>query len=85
MKAPTLAATAAILFCSQTLAEPVNINTADASSIASALDGIGQRKAMAIVDYRQQHGPFLTPDDIVLVRGIGQSTLEKNKADILVK
>ena len=40
------------------LAGPVNINTADAGTIAAELDGIGLAKAKAIVEYRKKHGPF---------------------------
>ena len=81
----TLAALAAFTFSSITAASPVNINTAQASEIADALNGIGLSKAQAIVDYRAAYGNFSQADEIVFVRGIGESTYEKNKDDILVK
>jgi competence protein ComEA len=81
----TLAALAAFTFSSLTAAAPVNINTAQASEIADALNGIGLTKAQAIVDYRSAYGQFSQADEIVFVRGIGESTYEKNKSDILVK
>jgi competence protein ComEA len=81
----TLAALAAFTFSSITAASPVNINTAQASEIADALNGIGLSKAQAIVDYRAAYGNFSQADEIVFVRGIGESTYEKNKKDILVK
>ena len=81
----TLAALAAFTFSSLTAAAPVNINTAQASEIADALNGIGLSKAQAIVDYRSAYGDFSQADEIVFVRGIGESTYEKNKSDILVK
>ena len=65
-------------------AGPVNINTADANSIARELQGVGIAKAQAIVDYRAKNGDFAAPEDILNVKGIGQSILEKNKNDILV-
>ena len=37
---------------------PVNVNTASAEEIAEGLDGVGLRKAEAIIDYREQNGPF---------------------------
>ncbi len=40
------------------LAGPVNLNTADAATLARELDGIGPAKAQAIVEYRQKNGPF---------------------------
>ncbi|NCF38307.1 MAG: helix-hairpin-helix domain-containing protein [Gammaproteobacteria bacterium] len=81
----TLAALAAFAISSITSAAPVNINTASASEIAEALNGIGLSKAQAIVEYREAYGEFSRADEIVFVRGIGESTFEKNKSDILVK
>ena len=65
-------------------AGPVNINTADASTIASELKGVGLAKARAIVEYRKKHGPFQRPGDLSLVKGIGERTVEINRADIQV-
>ena len=65
-------------------AGPININTADADVIARELQGIGMAKAQAIVDYRAKNGDFAAPEDLLNVKGIGQSILEKNRADILV-
>ena len=53
-------------------AGPVNVNTADAATLASELDGIGPAKAQAIVEYRQQNGPFRSADDLLKVQGIGE-------------
>lgn len=66
-------------------AAPVNINTATAEEIADALNGIGIKKAQAIVDYREKNGAFSTAEDLTQVKGIGDKTVEKNKADILLK
>jgi competence protein ComEA len=66
------------------LASPVNVNTADAQAIAEALQGVGLSKAQAIVEYREKHGPFKSADDLTLVKGIGERTVEINRADILV-
>ncbi|HEY1588709.1 MAG TPA: ComEA family DNA-binding protein [Rhodanobacter sp.] len=65
-------------------ATPVNINKADAATIASSLDGIGQSKAQAIVAWRDAHGPFKSADDLAQVKGIGQATLERNRTAILL-
>tara|TARA_R110002074_G_scaffold51258_2_gene129626 strand:- start:42 stop:302 length:261 start_codon:yes stop_codon:yes gene_type:complete len=81
----TLAAIAVFAVSSLANATPVNINTASASEIAEALNGIGLSKAQAIVDFRQNNGLFSSAEQIVSVRGIGESTFMKNKADILVK
>ena len=77
---PTLAA---MLLLSQLVyAEPVNINTADATALAKALNGIGPAKAKAIVSYRDKNGPFKTVDQLAMVEGITQKLIDKNRADI---
>ena len=60
-------------------AEPatVNINTATVETLA-ALDGVGEAKAQAIIDYRSKNGPFQSAEDLVQVSGIGERTLQKN-------
>ena len=63
-------------------AEPVNVNTADASALAKALNGIGPAKAKAIVTYREKNGPFKSVDQLAMVEGITQKLIDKNRADI---
>lgn len=65
-------------------ATPVNVNKADAATLASSLDGIGPTKAAAIVAYREEHGPFKSADDLTHVKGIGPATLERNRSAILL-
>jgi competence protein ComEA len=63
-------------------AEPVNINTADATALAKALNGIGPAKAKAIVSYREKNGPFKSADQLAMVEGISQKLIDRNRADI---
>ena len=63
----------------------ININTADAEAIASALSGVGQKKAELIVKYRDQHGPFKSVDELARVKGIGNALLEKNRDRVTVE
>lgn len=63
-------------------AAPVNINTADANTIAKSLKRIGPEKAKAIVEYREQHGKFQSLADLTKVHGIGVRTVEMNADDI---
>jgi competence protein ComEA len=77
---PTLAAT--LLLTQVVLAEPVNINTADAAALAKALNGVGPAKAKAIVSYREKNGPFKTVDQLAMVEGMTQKIIDKNRADI---
>lgn len=65
-------------------ATQVNINTADAETIAKSLDGIGLTKAKAIVAYREEHGPFKNVDDLSQVKGIGPATLQRNHDAIML-
>lgn len=66
------------LACAPLLAE-ININTASEQEIAEELQNIGLSKASAIIRYREDNGPFKTVDEIAKVRGIGMSTVEKNR------
>lgn len=63
-------------------ASPVNVNTADADTIAASLDGVGQVKAEAIVAYREAHGSFDSAQAVGKVKGIGEATLEDNREAI---
>jgi competence protein ComEA len=61
----------------------VNINTADETQL-TALQGIGPTKAKAITQYRQEHGPFKSVDDLKKVAGIGDKTLAALKPFLTV-
>jgi competence protein ComEA len=62
----------------------VNVNQATAEEMAALLNGVGLKKAQAIVDYREEFGQFKVLDDIVNVKGIGNSILEKNRSRLLL-
>ena len=62
--------------------ERVDVNTADAETIARVLIGVGQTKAEAIVAYREENGRFEDVEDLALVRGIGEATVKRNEARI---
>ena len=57
----------------------VNINAADAQTLAKKLKGIGASRAEEIVRHRETYGPFASVDEIMEVKGIGQSTLDSNR------
>jgi competence protein ComEA len=65
-------------------ATPVNINQADAPTIARSLDGVGASRAEAIVAWRDAHGPFKKADDLRHVKGIGKATIERNRDAFLL-
>lgn len=60
-------------------AGPVDINSADAATLARELKGVGPARAEAIVAWREANGPFRSPEDLVLVQGIGERVLEDNR------
>ena len=61
------------------LANPVDINSADAATLAASLTGVGEARARAIVAYREQHGPFRRVEDLKQGRGIGDHVLQVNR------
>ena len=65
-------------------AAPVDINSADAQTLAASLNGIGMSKANAIVEYRTANGEFKSIADLSLVKGIGERTVYKNRDDIVL-
>jgi competence protein ComEA len=69
----------------EAISDPVvNINTAESERLVDDLVGIGPQKALAIVHYRQQHGPFKQVEDLALVSGIGAKTVEQNRSRMTV-
>jgi competence protein ComEA len=63
----------------------ININTADAKTLATELDGIGPSKAEAIVEYRKAHGPFKSVDALTKVKGIGEAFIKANREHLTVE
>ena len=78
----TLFITAIFLFSSVVFAGKVNINDATVEQIATAMTGVGESKAKAIVEYRTSHGKFKSIQDLENVDGIGSKTVDKNKDNI---
>ena len=66
-------------------AGPVDVNTADAATIARELNGIGSARAEAIVEYRNEYGAFQSADELMNVAGIGQHILDANRTNILLE
>ncbi|OED40154.1 hypothetical protein ACH42_17615 [Endozoicomonas sp. (ex Bugula neritina AB1)] len=87
-----LSFTTAMLFSSVLLAgsghehkpaEPVNVNKANTEQLDKGLIGVGEKTAMAIVDYREKNGPFTNTDELMKVNRIGVMVIEKNKERIV--
>lgn len=80
----SLLVSTAMLLSLQVNAGPVDINTADAATLAGAINGVGEKKAATIVAYRDVHGPFARIEDLSNVKGIGLGTIEKNRQNLVV-
>src|SRR3569833_284116 len=68
-----------VLFGPPVWAGPVDINTADAATLAKELNGGGPARAQAIVAYRNEHGPFKSADDLALVKNIPRKLIDNNR------
>jgi competence protein ComEA len=82
IKGLSAACVAAMLLAPVAFAGPVDVNTADAKTLARELDGVGQAKAEAIVSYREKNGPFRSADDLAKVKGLGKKLIEQNKPNL---
>ena len=58
----------------------VSIISASSEDLARVMNGVGLKKAQAIVSYREEYGPFKTVDDLKQVPGMGSSLVERNLA-----
>jgi competence protein ComEA len=61
----------------------INLNTATVAEL-DALKGVGPGKAKAIVEYRDKNGPFKSVDDLTLVKGFGQKSIDKLRSELTV-
>ncbi|MBX3705456.1 MAG: helix-hairpin-helix domain-containing protein [Pseudomonadales bacterium] len=76
---------AGFVFADGKAMETVNVNKADAETIARVLTGIGDAKAQAIVRYREEHGEFVDVYELANVKGVGERTVELNEGRIVLK
>jgi len=63
-------------------AEAININTADKDALMEAIKGVGEKRAEAIIAYREKNGPFMSVDELAEITGIGQSIVDKNRDNL---
>lgn len=62
---------------------PIDINAATAEELQELM-GIGPVLAQAIVDYRAEHGPFASVDELLAVSGIGETKLDNIRSDVTI-
>ena len=76
----------ALLFASHfAVADMVNINTADVQTLATNIVGVGEKKALAIVNFREENGPFKSVDEMTQVKGIGLKLIDNNRANLTIQ
>jgi competence protein ComEA len=76
---PSVLLAAVLSVAAAAWAGPVDINTADANTLAKELNGVGPARAQAIVAYRNEHGPFKSVDDLALVKNMPRKVIESNR------
>jgi competence protein ComEA len=64
--------------------QKVNLNTATLEELMT-LDGIGQKVAERILNFREKNGPFQKPEDLMMVKGVGEKIFEANKDKIVIQ
>jgi len=74
-----------MLVAGVSLAGPVNVNMADAETLARELTGVGPAIAAEIVRDREANGRFATPDALMRVTGIGARVVDRNREFILTE
>ena len=79
---PALLALALACVVVDVMAGPVNVNSADAATLAREMKGVGLKRAQAIVDYRTKHGPFKSADELALVKGLGRKAIDNNRSEL---
>ena len=81
---PFIGLVMSLLWFGAAVAGPVNINSADAATLAAELTGIGPALAAEIVRDREQNGNYASPEALTRVKGVGERIVEMNRENILV-
>ena len=64
---------------------PININTATAVELVEAIDGVGEVRAAAIIALREQLGGFVNLEQLLAIKGIGDTTLSRIRSIIVLE
>lgn len=65
-------------------ADKININTATKEELMSEIKGVGEKRAEAIIAYREQNGTFKSVEELANVSGVGQSIVDSNREALSV-
>ncbi len=61
----------------------INLNSAKLDALEHAFKGIGLKRAEAIIQYREAHGPFKSVQDLAQVKGIGSSFVKRHEEELI--
>ena len=62
--------------------DKINLNKADAKTLAKSCKGIGKKRAEAIVKYREAHGNFRSVEQLAEVSGIGKQFVKRHQTQL---
>jgi competence protein ComEA len=65
------------------LQEKIDLNKADLAQLVGAMKGIGQKRAEAIIAYREEHHGFKSIEELAAVKGIGQHFFDAHKDELI--
>lgn len=60
----------------------IDLNSADVKTLTKSFKGIGQKRAEAIVQYRDQHGKFNTLEELQKVKGFGRQFVQNHLSQL---
>ncbi|KTC94466.1 ComEA family DNA-binding protein [Legionella erythra] len=60
----------------------INLNTAELNTLVHSFKGIGEKRAEAIIKYRESHDGFKSVEELAEVSGLGQQFVNKNLAEL---
>ncbi|QRN03413.1 helix-hairpin-helix domain-containing protein [Legionella sp. MW5194] len=79
---PTPLGTPATAQEAETATPKINLNTAELKTLIHSFKGIGQKRAEAIVKYRESHDGFKSVEELAEVPGLGQQFINRNLAEL---
>lgn len=63
----------------------INLNTASAEDLVHVVKGVGRKRALAIIQYRQKHGQFRNITDLAAVKGLGIRFVQTHRSELDAK
>lgn len=80
--APTPSSASAITQEAEATTPKINLNTAELNTLVHSFKGIGEKRAEAIIKYRESHDGFKSVEELAEVSGLGQQFVNRNLAEL---